>query len=246
MNLATLKKGVHAAWGLLYPNLCQLCETRRAEPEHGYVCAVCQQAVQPIEPPFCLVCGLPARGEVTHFFTCSNCRDEPWQFDSARGGAVADGPVREAIHRYKYQRALWFEPFLAKLLLDRAMADLPSQSWDAVVPVPLYPVKEREREFNQAERLARHLGQALGVPVESRWIKRTEPTAQQARLSREERLDNIKRAFAPVEGRKIKGANVIVVDDVLTTGATTSAVAGVLKRMGAATVHVRAVARAVS
>ena len=246
MKVSELKQGVQAAWGLLYPNLCQICGEHRAEPKDGYVCHVCQRSVTPVVPPFCLVCGLPVRGEVTHSFTCTNCRDQPWDFDSARGAVAAEGTVREAIHRYKYQRALWFEPFLSGLLMTHAVPELKSQTWDALVPVPLYPVKEREREFNQAERLGRHLAQALNVPVESAWVKRVEPTGPQAKLSRQERLTNIRRAFAPTAGVKIRGQRVLVVDDVLTTGATTSAVAAVLKRMGAATVAVWAVARAIS
>ena len=246
MNLGELKQGVQAVWGLLYPNLCQVCAEQRAEPSEGYVCHLCQRSVTPVVPPYCLVCGLPVQGEVTHSFTCTNCRDQPWDFDSARGAVAADGAVREAIHRYKYQRALWFEPFLSGLLVTHALPELRAQSWDAVVPVPLYPVKEREREFNQAERLGGHLARALDVPLELGLVKRVEPTEAQAKLTRKERLANIRRAFAPAEGVKINGKRVVVVDDVLTTGATTSAVSGVLKRMGAATVVVWAVARAIS
>jgi ComF family protein len=191
------------------------------------------------------VCGLPVPGAVTQSFVCSNCRDRDWDFDSARGAVVAEGAVREAIHRYKYQRAFWFEPFLASHLLRRALPELQGGTWDAVTPVPLHPVKQREREFNQAERLGAHLARALAVPLETQWVKRTEPTLQQAKLSREERLANIRRAFEPKSKESLKGAKIVLVDDVLTTGATTSAVARVLKRMGAETVHVWAVARAV-
>jgi ComF family protein len=199
-----------------------------------------------IEPPFCAVCGLPAAGQITHDYTCSNCREQPWDFSSARGATVAEGAIREAIHRYKYHRALWFEPFLCQYLLERALPELQGQAWDAVVPVPLYPVKEREREFNQAERLGRQLALALQIPLQTRWVKRVEPTEQQARLSRKDRLANMRRAFAPATETKIPGARIVVVDDVLTTGATTSAVAAVLKDLGADTVCVWAVARAVS
>ncbi len=234
-----------ASLGLLYPHVCQLCQNERAESDEGYVCRACQASVADIRPPFCSICGLPVLGNVTHAFVCANCRDQKWDFDSARGAVVAEGPVREAIHRYKYHRAFWFEPFLVAHLLRQALPELRGRKWDAVAPVPLHPAKEREREFNQAERLGRHLAEAVSAPLETGWVRRTEPTLQQAKLTREERLANIRRAFAPKSEASLKGARILVVDDVLTTGATTSAVARVLKKMGAAEVHVWAVARAV-
>jgi predicted amidophosphoribosyltransferase len=78
-------------------------------------------------------------------------------FSAAHSAVVAKTVVLEAIHRFKYQHALWFENFLADLLLREAVHALRSQNWDLIVPVPLHPVKKREREFNQAERLAKHL-----------------------------------------------------------------------------------------
>ena len=151
----------------------------------------------------------------------------------------------EVIHRYKYHRALWFEPFLADLLVQRAAPVLASETWDWLVPVPLHPVKEREREFNQAERLARRLGAATGIRVHRRLLRRMAPTRTQTLLSREERLENVRNAFAALPDARLEGERLVLVDDVLTTGATTSACAGALRRAGAGDVCVWTVARGI-
>ena len=103
-----------------------------------------------------------------------------WHFQSARSAVVARDPVLEVIHRYKYQRALWFEPFLAGLLIRAAGPALAGQNADMIVPVPLHPTKQREREFNQAERLASRLGAATQMPVNKRLLRRVVPTRTQS------------------------------------------------------------------
>jgi ComF family protein len=151
--------------------------------------------------------------------------------------------VLEVIHRYKYQRALWFEPFLAELLLQRAQPELGPQHWDWLVPVPLHPTKQREREFNQAERLARHLSRATQIPVNGRLLRRVLPTRTQTLLSREERQANVRNAFVYCGRQPLNGQRLVLIDDVLTTGATTGACARVLRAAGAAEVCVWTVAR---
>ena len=168
-----------------------------------------------------------------------------WHFRSARAAVVARGPVLEVIHRYKYKRAFWFEPFLAELLIDRAAPVLGREEWDWIVPVPLHAAKRREREFNQAERLSRRLSDATGIPINTRLLRRVIPTRTQTLLSREERLANVRRAFAPGHRVSLEGRGVVLVDDVLTTGATTSACARVLREAGAAEVCVLTVARGI-
>jgi hypothetical protein len=111
-----------------------------------------------------------------------------WHFQSARSAVVARDPVLEVIHRYKYQRALWFEPFLAELLIRAASPALAAQRPSMIVPVPLHPAKRREREFNQAERLAARLSAATQIPVNKRLLQRVVPTRTQTQLSRPERL----------------------------------------------------------
>ena len=151
----------------------------------------------------------------------------------------------EAIHRYKYQRALWFEPFLADLFLREAVPALRKQKWDVIVPVPLHSTKKREREFNQAERLAERLGDATKIPVNKTCLRRVVPTSTQTLLTRQQRESNVRKAFAMRNGTRLDGKRVILVDDVFTTGATTSACAKTLLAAGAGEVCVWTVARGI-
>lgn len=208
------------------------------------MCTECWGQVRFIVPPFCERCGLPFEGEIDGQFECTNCREMDLHFAAARSAVAARGPVLEAIHRYKYDGHLWFEEFLIELLLARAREWFASEKCDAIVPVPLYPVKERERGFNQAERLARRLGAAVKVSVEGKFLKRTLPTPSQTRLSRSQRAQNMRNAFRLRRERDLKGKHFVLLDDVFTTGATTSACARLLKRAGAERVTVWTVARA--
>lgn len=241
--LAQLASWSKAGLAFMYPEACQLCEERRAKPSEGLVCAQCWTQVRFIRPPFCERCGLPFAGAISTSFECANCRGLDLHFTSARSAVIAKGIVLEAIHRYKYRQAVWFEPFLADLLLREALPVLGQARWDCVVPVPLFPAREREREFNQAARLAKPLADALKVPLQTQWVRRVQPTMTQTRLSREQRAANVQRAFKLANGAKLEGERVILVDDVFTTGATTSACARVLRVAGAADVCVWTVAR---
>jgi ComF family protein len=229
--------------GFFYPETCQLCRAEHAVAAGGYVCSQCWTHVRFIRPPFCARCGLPFAGEFTTPFECTNCRELELHFSAARSAVVAKSVVLEAIHRFKYQRALWFESFLADLLLREAVPVLRGQGWDCLVPVPLHPLKQREREFNQAERLARALSRATGIPLDAAVLQRITPTATQTLLTREQRAANMKNAFAVRAGTRLDARKIVIVDDVFTTGATTSACAEALRRAGAADVCVWTVAR---
>ena len=231
--------------GFLFPEICQLCGEHRATANGGYVCGPCWSHVRFIKPPFCERCGLPFEGNLTTPFECANCREIALHFSAARSAVVASGMVREIIHRYKYQRALWFEPFLADLLLRETVPALRGQDWDLIVPVPLHPLKQREREFNQAERLAARLSDATRIPLNNRLLRRVRFTNTQTRLTRPERAANMRGAFAMRHGARLDGERVILVDDVFTTGATTSACAQTLRTAGADEVCVWTVARGI-
>lgn len=236
---------VNAGLSFLYPEVCQLCGENRAGPDQGFVCEGCQGRVRWIERPFCERCGLPFEGEVSTVFECRNCKDRELHFRFARSAVQARDPVLEAIHRYKYHRAMWFEPFLAGLLIRQAKPALASEHWDWLVPVPLHPTKQREREFNQAERLARRLSQASAIPVHTRLVRRRLPTRTQTKLSREERETNVRGAFVLRGKPKLGGQRIVLVDDVFTTGATTSACARALRQAGAEDVCVWTLARGI-
>jgi ComF family protein len=239
-----VKRWLDTGLGFVYPEVCQICGDERATVNEGFVCVSCWQKVRFIKPPFCERCGLPYEGEISNSFTCSNCRDMEFCFRSARSAVLTGEFVLDVIHRYKYQQALWFEPFLADLLIRQAGPALAREAWDVIVPVPLHAAKRRERGFNQAERLAARLSLATRIPVNTTLLRRVLPTESQTRLSREQRALNVRKAFCPSSARRLEGQpRAVLVDDVFTTGATTSACARVLRDMGAADVCVWTVAR---
>jgi competence protein ComFC len=243
---AAVRSWVDAGLGLFYPNVCQICHASPAAAQEGYVCESCwcrPGGVIFIKPPFCRLCGLPYEGEITTAFECSNCREMELHFQSARAAVAATGLVLEVVHRYKYHRALWFERFLADLLIRQAAPLLQSTQWDLLVPVPLHPLKKREREFNQAERLAQYLSSATRIPVQTGLLKRIEPTKTQTLLTRSERAANVKNAFVMRKDCRLDGERIILLDDILTTGATTSSCAKILRENGSGEVCVWTVAR---
>lgn len=237
------KPWIEAGLGFFYPNTCQVCHSGPATASEGYVCFQCRRGVRWISEPFCERCGMQFEGELTTKFECSNCREMELHFSSARAAVAAQGVVLEVIHRFKYQRAVWFAPFLGDLFICQAKQKLARSDWDLIVPVPLHPLKQREREFNQAEKIAHYLSDATEIPVNARLLKRVQSTQTQTLLTRSERAVNVRHAFALRKNCRLNGKRIVLVDDVLTTGATTSACAKVLRQNGAEEVCVWTVAR---
>ncbi|HLH53096.1 MAG TPA: ComF family protein [Verrucomicrobiae bacterium] len=234
-----------AGLGLIYPEICQVCGEGRAGRRDSYLCERCRRSIQFVQKPFCERCGLPFQGAITQAFECADCKTQNWAFSHARSAVIAGDTMLDVIHKYKYRRALWFEPFLGQLLTQCAAPELSKTEWNFIVPVPLHPTKLREREFNQAQRLAHRLSQAIHVPVNERLLRRTVPTRTQTLLSREERMENVRKAFAARTRARLKGERIVLVDDVFTTGATTGACARVLMDLGAGEVCVWTVARGI-
>jgi ComF family protein len=173
---------------------------------------------------------------------CPNCEDRHWHLSVIVAGCRYEGLVRDLIHRFKYGRDQSLVPLLA-LLMARALWDprISGKTFDAVVAVPLHPLREREREFNQASLLAVGMGKRLGIPVIAP-LSRTRATAPQARFDRGERLGNMKNAFA-LRGKIPQESTLLLVDDVATTGATLDACAALLMEAGAAEVCAVTIAR---
>ncbi len=243
LSFGMLRSWLNLALSFAYPEVCQYCKKERAVPEEGYIGPECQKEIVWIEPPFCERCGLPFEGEFTHEFVCRYCMEMECYFSYARSAVGAKGMVLEIIHRYKYSKQMWFEPFLAGMLLRKALPVLQMEAWDMIIPVPLHRLRKSERGFNQAERLARALSKAIEIPMETRYMRRVQPTRTQTRLTRKERAENVRHAFAVRHPEGLRGRRIVLVDDVRTTGATTNECARVLKEAGAQEVCVWTLSR---
>ena len=173
---------------------------------------------------------------------CGACRRQRRVFDTAIAPYRYEFPLVELIHRLKYGNQIAIARILGTLLARR-LAEQERTRVDAIVPVPLHPARESKRGYNQAREIATFAAELLGLPVEDRLVRRVRETEEQAALPAIVRAANVRGAF------EIRAAvmpmRIAIVDDVLTTGATTEALALALKRAGCRHIEVWAVARAV-
>jgi competence protein ComFC len=228
---------------LLFPEVCQVCGNLAAVPSDGYVCVECLRCISSIQFPFCERCGLPFEGEIQHGFQCQNCHDLRLFFVYARSACAANSLMLDLLHRYKYGNARWLDALFERLLGDAVSNSATGKDWDCVIPVPLYPVRQRERGYNQSDILAQSVGERLQIPCFSTVVKRIAHTPSQTMLNRNERAANVAKAFEVIDSEKIIKRRILIIDDVLTTGATANECSRVCLRAGACSVHVWTLAR---
>jgi len=173
---------------------------------------------------------------------CATCATHPPPYDYARSAAVYEGALREALHAFKFSGRRALAGPLGDLATEQCLASLPD-GIEAVIPVPLARERERERGFNQAMLLARRIGRRLEVPTRPHWLARVRATRPQSDLSAADRRANVRGAFHA--SPRVAGRHVLVVDDILTTGATLDACARALRDAEARCVGVLTVARVV-
>jgi ComF family protein len=213
------------ALNLLFPPYCIGCGR-----EGNYICDRCSRELAFISPPVCRLCGRPLLPDAR----CPGCIGESSPIDGIRAPFLFDGLVRRAVHELKYRNLRAIVPALAGLLYDYLReSPLPG---NVLVPVPIHPKRLRERGYNQSSLLAHELHRLSGLPVVDNCLVRTGYIAPQAKAaSVTERLRNISGAFACTDARLYK-KDVILLDDVSTSGATMNACAAALKSAGAAAV----------
>ena len=226
-----------AALDLLFPAVCPLCAVRLGPGRRDPVCRTCWTSFARLTPPLCMRCGLPIASDAAQ--RCAACRDTEPPFAYARAAASYGGSVRDAVHVLKFGGRRSLARPLGDLILDQCGSLLDAA--DALVPVPLARARERERGFNQAELLAERLGERRGLRVRPRWLVRLRATAAQSDLSAAARRANVADAFAAAPA--VAGRDVVLIDDVITTGATVSECARALTAAGVRRVGVLAVAR---
>jgi ComF family protein len=157
-----------------------------------------------------------------------------------------DDVVRAALHHFKFNHKTALGGPLAELLLASLPNDMKFSHYHAVIPVPLHPSRQRQRGYNQSAILAKYVAKRMNVPIMSNNLRRIRPTDEQALIAgRDARRQNVEQAFQVTSPASVQGKSVIVIDDIMTTGATVNECARVLKKSGAASVLVLAVARRV-
>jgi ComF family protein len=197
-----------------------------------------------IEAPFCQQCGepFPSLEEFNSSFLCTHCTERQWHFEWARAGYRTDGQIREAVVGFKYGEQYYQRVRLIEWLTEAFDRHVRGGDWHALVPVPLYHRRFRDRGFNQAEEIALGLGKKRKLPI---WncLYRYRETVSQTTLERSERWENMSGAFRMKPRFDVTGGNLLLIDDVLTTGATVNACAHTLAQAGAARLAVLTIAR---
>ena len=230
-----------------FPSDCRLCSTPLTNISRLPVCPSCLLAMIPLAGSTCEICGerLDPNPVEENNQLCPACQESRPHFVKAAAYGAYDGELRELIHLLKYEQVEPAAGVLGQMLAHAIQKLGPIADSILVVPVPLYRSKRRERGFNQAELIARAAlkGAALRCELRPDALERTRPTVSQIGLTRAQRIENIRGAFRVPHLNRVAGREVLVVDDVLTTGTTASECARVLRKAGAETVLVATVAR---
>ena len=183
-----------------------------------------------IQEPVCKKCGKPIRYEEKEF--CGDCSEREWHYEQGRSVWLHTGNVRWSIYQFKYHNRRIYGRFYAEELF-RVYGEM-LQKWkiDVIIPIPLHRNRKRKRGYNQAEIVATHLGKLTGIRVDTKSVIRVHNTKPQKELSHKERNRNLKSAFR-ITRYWNKEKNVLLIDDIYTTGSTIDSVAKVLKENGA-------------
>jgi ComF family protein len=215
---------------LVFPPSCAVCSR-----EGTFLCADCEADLPRLEPPYCRSCSEPGPRSL-----CEWCRSTSQPFDGITAPYRWAGAVPDMVYSLKYRGVRASAPRLAELLV----AHLSTRSIhpDVIVPVPLHRRRERERGFNQSELLAKGIAKRTGMPMETGVLARTRNTAPQVTMkSPEQRRENIAGAFECIGD--VAGKRVLLIDDVVTTGATVAACSVPLRDAGASSIWVLSLAR---
>ncbi|MCX8064231.1 MAG: ComF family protein [Candidatus Hydrogenedentes bacterium] len=247
-------RSIREEWNLaikniLLPSYCIRCDERILTEDNIYYCPRCWSTLTYTERPYCSICGIQhpiAIGFGTRSnFPCADCRKNPNKYiESIQSPLQYKELAREAIILFKYHREKGLIKPFGEILRNWAKEEMSNMKFDLIIPVPLHPLRLKRRGFNQSFLLAQEIVTCFPEAEISQALIRTKPTHSQSTLSTQERKENIKNAFEIKEPEKIKQKRILLIDDLVTSGATVTECAKTLKKHGALTVNVLSLARA--
>lgn len=223
----------------VYPKICIVCKNklRDAFSIDNLVCLECWGKIRRNLPPFCCRCGRHLEKPVKNI--CPKCIKKHLHFDRAFSPCVYEGVLKELIHAFKYKNKDYLGTALSRLMIEFIKEyNLPLDIIDFIIPMPLHKARFREREFNQAGILSNYIAANFNKELSGGFLLRHRLTRTQTGVADEKRFLNVKGSFSLNRKAGIKGKNILLVDDVLTTGATSSEAAYILKEAGANIVFV--------
>ncbi|MFZ4857491.1 MAG: double zinc ribbon domain-containing protein [Desulfuromonadaceae bacterium] len=240
--MLTVKQLCHALLDVILPPICHICHAFIPNAGTLHICPTCYERLPLVASPLCSLCGVPFAGTGDDH-RCGACTLQPPHFDAARAHFLYEGPIRELIHAFKYNRSTHLRYPLALLALEGICGVPAVTDLNLIVPVPLHRSRLRRRGFNQAVLLGRILSRRLTLPMMPDALVRTRATEPQIELSAAERRVNVKGAFSVRKPERITGKRILLLDDVMTTGSTMDECAKELKKAGASAVIAVTIAR---
>lgn len=226
---------------IIYPKACVACKSKLKGKSavNDLICVPCWDKIARNIPPFCYRCGRHLERRSLNKHVCPACVKKTLHFDRAFSPCVYDGVIKELIHIFKYRSKDYLGQPLSMLMIEFIKEyDVPLNFIDFIIPIPLHKTRFREREFNQAQILSSHIAREFKKDTLDGVLIRHNQTKTQTDLDHQERFMNIRGSLSLTDKKEIKGKNILLVDDVLTSGATSSEAASVLKDAGAGIVFV--------
>lgn len=224
---------------LFFPPSCLVCHASFSQTSTHSICCSCLSQICPLSDASCSCCALPFSSSAGSSHLCADCIRQPPPYTKVYAAGLYAGTLKLALQQFKYSGVISLDRFLADLL----QAQLPDLSGEEIlVPVPLHPRRLRQRCYNQSLLLAKALAYYLQIPLEKTMLARTIDSHSQQGLDARQRALNLRGAFACT--RKLSGETVLLIDDVMTTGATLASCSQTLLNAGARKVVVGVVARA--
>jgi competence protein ComFC len=232
---------------VFFPGECRLCEALLTTASRVPICEHCLNSFQPIPPQICQLCGQPLASSqqgADEISVCTPCQQQKFHFQVARSFGEYQGTLARAIVLLKFERIEPLGEWFASQLERVVQANNDCLKADVVVPVPLHQQRLKERGYNQVELFARPLAKRLQLPFRPVLLMRTRPRPEKHLLNYEERWKAVRGAFAMKGTGRVDNLRILLLDDVMTTGATLDACARALREAGASSVLGLTVARA--
>lgn len=239
------RKSCESAFDLVFPPYCVYCGDELEEKHHPHLCSSCCGALAPTLGTVCVRCAAPKPATDGGSADCPRCRDLQLQFKEALALGVYRNDLREAVLRMKRSEHHALTWAIGGLLAEQIRQQWPNHRFDIIVPVPMHWSRRLIREVNQAELLVASISRELRLQSVGRLMRYQRKVKKQGMLGPAERLRNVRGAMAISFGYQVSGARILLVDDVMTTGATANEAARVLRRAGAESICVAVVARGI-
>ena len=227
---------------LLYPAVCRGCY-KKLDAFGRNICDDCARQIKQRLPPFCVKCGRQLKGDPELIVMCRDCMEDEPYFDREWSACSYDGLLKTLIHDFKYKKITSLSKDFTGLIVNFMKKYNAAPDCQMIISIPMHPGRLFRREINHSDILAKDLGKSLGIPYSVNTLKKIKNTPTQSKLKRRERIKNLRSSFSLKNSSYIRDKNILLVDDLFTTGSTVNECSRLLKNSGAKHIEVITLAR---